>query len=99
MKKQITRLSPHQNAKVFGILMAISSLIFVVPMSLMFSFMPSGIDAHGNPFTPPSAALFLIFPIAYLVLGYLMTAIGCVFYNFMFKFIGGIEYESSDQEA
>lgn len=79
--------------------MAISSLIFVIPMTLMFSFMPPGIDAHGNAMTPPSAAMFLIFPIAYLILGYIMTVIGCAFYNFMFKFIGGIEYESSDQEA
>ena len=99
MKKQITRLSPHQNAKVFGVLMAISSLIFVIPTSLMLSFMPPGIDANGNPITPPSAAFFLIFPIVYLILGYIMTLISCVFYNFMFKFIGGIEYESSDQEV
>lgn len=31
MKKQIKRMSPHQNGKVFGVLMAIASLVFVVP--------------------------------------------------------------------
>jgi len=33
MKKQIRRMSPHQNGKVAGILMAVSSLIFFVPFS------------------------------------------------------------------
>lgn len=97
MKVQISRLSPHQNAKVFGVLMALGSLLFVVPMALMFSFIPPGVDSHGNPITPPPAAIFLIFPIAYLVLGYIMTAVGCALYNFMFKYIGGIEYELRDQ--
>lgn len=97
MKVQILRLSPHQNAKVFGVLMALSSLLFVVPMALMFSFIPPGVDSHGNLVTQPSAAIFLIFPITYLVLGYIMTAVGCALYNFMFKYLGGIEYESRDQ--
>jgi len=34
MKKQIVRFSPHQNAKVSAILMAVGSLVFLVPMSL-----------------------------------------------------------------
>lgn len=95
MKVQISRLSPHQNGKVFGVLMALSSLLFVIPMVIVFSLVPAGVDAHGNQIPKPSAALFLLFPVMYLVMGYAMVAIGCKFYNFMFKYIGGIEFESN----
>jgi len=98
MKKQISRLSPHQNGKVFGFLMALSSLIFVIPMAVAFSFMPPGIDAQGNQMHQPSGLFLLFIPVIYLLLGYVMTAISCMFYNFMFKYIGGIEYETVDQD-
>ncbi|HEV8094373.1 MAG TPA: hypothetical protein VGP71_01520 [Burkholderiales bacterium] len=90
MKIQVSRLSPHQNGKVFGILMAIATLVFAVPMFLIFLGMPPGVDA-------PPAWLVLLFPLVYLVMGYIMVAIGCWFYNLMFKYIGGIEYETRDQ--
>lgn len=99
MNVRISRLSPHQNAKVFGILLALSSLLFLMPMALMISFMPSGMDAHGNPINPFSTVFFLILPFAYFVMGYIMVAVGCTFYNFMYKYIGGFEYESDEQQA
>lgn len=95
MKTQIARLSPHQNGKVFAILMALSSFMFVVPMALVFSFIPAGTDAHGNPVAQPSVFMLLLFPVLYLVMGYVMIALGSVIYNFMFQYVGGIEYEST----
>ncbi len=97
MKKQISHLSPHQNGKVFGVLMALSSLLFVVPMAIAFSFIPPGVDSHGHQVSSPPVAMLLLFPVMYLVMGYIMTAVGCAFYNFMFKYIGGFEYESREQ--
>ena len=94
MRTQIARLSPHQNGKVFAILMALSSLLVVAPMGIALSFIPPGIDAHGNPIAQPPAVLFLIFPALYLVMGSVMIALGSVIYNFMFKYIGGVEFES-----
>ena len=94
MKKQIKRLSPHQNGKVFGVLMALSSLVFVIPMSLAFSLMPMHQEQSG-----PSAFFFLLFPIFYLIMGYLMVAVGCLIYNFAFKYLGGIEYETIEGDA
>ena len=38
MKRQIVRFSPHQNAKVVAILMALGSLVFLIPMFVVFSF-------------------------------------------------------------
>ena len=89
MKQQIARLSPHQNGKVFGVLTAIGSLVFLVPFFLVFAAtVPAGTTGA------PSALMFLMAPLIYLVFGYLSVAVGCFLYNFMFKYLGGIEYES-----
>lgn len=92
MKKQITRLSPHQNGKVFGILTAISSLIFIVP----FGLIAAALSPQGS---GPSAIIFLLFPIVYLIFGYVMVAGSCWFYNIMFRHVGGIEFEATESDA
>jgi len=93
MKQQVSRLSPHQNGKVFGVLMAISSLVFLVPFFLIVSAtMPA--SAGG-----PPTFMILIMPVMYLLIGYLSVAIGCAVYNFMFKYLGGIEFESKSADA
>ena len=96
MKIQVSRLSPHQNGKVFGVLMAIATLIFAVPMFFMLLYMPVGVDAQGNPIEAPPAWLVILFPLLYLVMGYVMVAIGCWLYNLMFRYIGGIEFETHE---
>ncbi len=89
MKQQISRLSPHQNGKVFGVMMAVTSLVFLVPVALVFALVqPAG---KGGP-----SILFLLFaPVMYLVFAYCSVAIGCLIYNFLQKFVGGIEFETS----
>lgn len=87
MKQQIARFSPHQNAKVFAVLMALGSLVFVLPFMLFAGMMtPQGMG--------PPMFILVLFPLFYLVFGYLMVAIGCAIYNAMFRHIGGIEFES-----
>ena len=85
-KRQIKRLPPHQNAKVFAVLFAVTSLVFVLPFALFASAMPG-----GNPF---GGMFILLAPLIYLVIGYLMTAVWCLIYNLLAKYTGGIEYES-----
>ncbi|MFN4329058.1 MAG: hypothetical protein ACK4FF_09290 [Limnobacter sp.] len=92
MKQQVARFSPHQNGKVFGVLMAVTSLVFVVPMFFIFA-------AMGPQQEAPSAFMFLLMPVLYLVMGYMSVAIGCAIYNFAFKFIGGIEFETNGQDS
>lgn len=93
MKIQIARVSPHQNAKVFGVLMAVMSFVFIVPMLLLYlAFGPT--EVNGEP--PPSPILALVFPLLYLVFGYLVVAIGSALYNFLFRYVGGIEFESAN---
>ncbi len=87
-KHQIKRFSPHQNAKVFAVMTAAMSLIIVVPIMLVMSaFMPG--EAKF------SALGMLMLPVVYLVFGYIMTVIGCAFYNLVSRFVGGIEFESN----
>ena len=92
MKTRVHRFSPHQNAKVFAVLMAISSLIFVIPFMLFANFMaPQG---SGFP-----AFMVLAFPVIYLVFGYIFVAIGCWVYNLLAQFTGGIEFETQAVEG
>ena len=88
MKRQVTRFTPHQNGKVFGVLMAIGSSVFLIPIFLVFSVV------GPQPPNGPPPFIFLIFPIGYLIFGYLSIAIGCLLYNFMYRYIGGLEYEA-----
>lgn len=87
MKQQIARFSPHQNGKVFAVLMAVSALVFVVPF-MLFALASAPAEAR------PPLLFFLAMPILYLVMGYVMVVIGCAVYNFLYKHIGGIEFET-----
>ena len=92
MKQQIFKLSPHQNGKVFAVLMAVTSLLFIVPFFLVLSvFAP----AEGR----PPMFMLLILPVAYLVMGYITVALGCLVYNIVTPLIGGIEFESKATDA
>lgn len=87
MKQQIARFSPHQNAKVAAVLMAVTSLLFIVPFVLVFSFV---LPAQGR----PPLLMFLIMPVMYLVIGYIAVALSCLIYNLLARYTGGIEFES-----
>jgi hypothetical protein len=92
MKQQVSRLSPHQNGKVFGVLMAVSTLIFIVPFALLFT-------AFGPESGRPSLLMMLAMPVFYLIFGYLGVALGCLLYNVAVPLIGGIEYEARQESA
>ena len=94
MKVEVRRFSPHQNAKVFAVMMALLSLVAVVPMFLVYFFAPMP-EGEGG----PMAIMLLLFPFAYLVMGYIMVLLGCAFYNLVCKYTGGIEYEINSREA
>ncbi|MCB1666399.1 MAG: hypothetical protein KDI28_11500 [Pseudomonadales bacterium] len=93
MKTQIKRFSPHQNAKVFSVLMAVGSLPMLLLMAAL-SLVGSP-DEAGAGFP---TFLFIIFPIFYLIFGYLSIVFGCWLYNLCFRMIGGVECEFVDVE-
>lgn len=89
MKHQIARFSPHQNAKVFAVLMAVGSLVFLVP----FMLLTIGMAPQG---AAPPWAFVIALPLIYLVFGYLSVALACWIYNVMYPHIGGIEFEAGE---
>jgi len=93
MKQQITRFSPHQNAKVVAVISAVWSLVFLIPFVVITNL---AMPAQHAPF--PWYVL-LIFPFVYLIFGYVFTAIGCAVYNFFARYIGGFEFEAGDQKS
>ena len=92
MKQQIARFSPHQNGKVFAVLMAVSALVFLVQFMLLAL-------ATAPAQARPPLLFFLGLPVLYLVVGYVMVVIGCAVYNFLYQHIGGIEFETSGLDA
>jgi hypothetical protein len=72
--------------------MAVTSLVFVVP----FMLFASAVAPKGAAFP---TFMVLLFPVFYLVFGYISIVIGCWVYNMLAKFTGGIEFESQSVEA
>lgn len=89
VKHQIKRLSPHQNAKVSAVMLAIVSLVFIVPFALIAAAFSPSDSGMGM-----GAGMLIALPLVYLVMGYVMTVISCALYNFVSKLVGGIEYEA-----
>ncbi|MBC3766041.1 hypothetical protein [Neptunicella marina] len=98
MRKQITRLSLHQNAKVFGVLMAVATLPMIILMFFIFqSSMPPGSDRH-MPFMA-SGIFMVLAPVFYFVMGYISTLIMCFTYNLMQRVTGGFEFEVENKQT
>lgn len=97
-KIQIRKFSPHQNAKVFGILIAVTSLFFIVPMMLFMAIALPDTGQNGISMGFPLTML-LVMPVMYLVMTYISVSIGSIIYNFLVKYIGGIEYESEEKDV
>lgn len=96
MKKQIKRLSPHQNGKVFAVLMTISAILMFIPMAIVIYFVGSQVDQNSNAVELP-ISMFAITPMFYLLFGYIFIAIGCAIYNFVYRFVGGFEFEIEEK--
>ncbi|MDY6952508.1 MAG: hypothetical protein SWE60_13435 [Thermodesulfobacteriota bacterium] len=98
MKRQIRRLSPHQNGKVVGVLTAVITLPMFLLMMIPMLFMMPKLDNAGNPidFAFPFG-MFLLMPLFYLVFTYLFVVVGCWLYNKLFKLLGGFEFEFREE--
>ncbi|MBB3103536.1 hypothetical protein [Azomonas macrocytogenes] len=68
--------------------MAIVAVIFAVPFFLWLSYL--------DPEHSPPRILIMLLPLIYLIFGYVSVIVSCFCYNFMARFIGGIEYETKD---
>jgi glycopeptide antibiotics resistance protein len=88
--KRVKRFGVYQTSKVVAIILFIASLIFLIPFGLIVGL------TFGNHFSgfPFGGGIFMIIlPILYGVFGFITTAIGCLVYNLVAKWTGGIELE------
>ena len=83
--KRIKKFGVAQTAKVVATIYGVMALIFVIPMMIFGSF--SGVTPFGGSY------VMLLMPLAYWVLTFIMTAIGCFVYNIIAEKTGGIEIE------
>jgi hypothetical protein len=85
MPQRIARFSVGQTAKVIGILYGLMGLVFIPVFLIIGKFAPEG-QSFGIGFA-------LAMPILYGCLGFVFAALGCVLYNWVAGWAGGIEVE------
>ena len=85
MRQQLVRLSPVQTAKVMASLYGLMGFIFI---PLVYFAMGLGPNANR-----PGAWFLIVAPLAYACFGFVFVAIGCLLYNFVATFTGGIEVD------
>ena len=84
MRQQIIRLSPLQTAKVMAALYGLMGFIFIPFVYFAMS------RAGGN---QPGAWFLVVVPLAYAAFGFVFVAVGCLIYNLVASFTGGIEVD------
>jgi hypothetical protein len=88
----INRVGPLSSAKVVGLLYAIIGLVFGAIISLiaaMGNFGHGGVA--GGPFLGVAAVVFA--PVAYGIMGFVMTLIMAALYIALAKLVGGVEID------
>src|SRR5439155_7098400 len=91
--RTITSVGVLSVAKIMGAIYAVIGLI-LLPFFLLASLIGSMAGGHDNPLGAIGGLVFGLFaPIFYGVLGFVFGAIGAFLYNFMAKWLGGIEVQ------
>lgn len=87
--KRIKSFGVFQTAKFFAILYFLFSAVILLPLVFLFSL--SGASNELFPFAEGMTLIML--PVFYGIMGFIFTAIGCLLYNVVAKWTGGIEIE------
>jgi hypothetical protein len=103
MKVVLKRIPPMAAAKVAAVIYGLFSLIFV-PFALLGA-LAGAMSGAGNSQMAAGMGLgfgmMIIFPIFYVVGGFLMTLLACAIYNLVEGWVGGIQlvFEEKDFET
>lgn len=90
---QIKRFGVLQTAKIAGIIYFFVSLIVMVPFGLITFLTGITRGRQGIDGAFLGGVFIILMPFIYAVLGFVFVAIGCLIYNFIAKYVGGIEIE------
>lgn len=88
MKINIRSFSVVQTSKIVAVLYFVLSLLFI-PF-LLTAFL-------ANPQMSKGAWFLVLAPFAYGIMGFVITAIMCLIYNLLAKWIGGIEFTTEEK--
>lgn len=92
--KRIKSFGVFQTAKVAGIIYFLLSVVIVIPIWLIFRAMAPLMPQSDTPVAPfLTGTLLIMLPVFYGMVGFITTAIGCVIYNLIAGWTGGIELE------
>ena len=90
MRQRIRRVGVFQTAKVVALFYFVLVAIFLIPFAYLSSFMEDEFDFAG---IPVGGVLLVAIPFLYSVIAFIMTVVGCLFYNLIAKITGGFEFE------
>ena len=88
--KRVKSFGVFQTAKVMAIILFFTSAVILIPVALLSSI-AGGARFLGFPFG--GGLIFFLLPFLYAIMGFIMTAISCLVYNVIAKWVGGIELE------
>lgn len=91
MAQRIRRFGVGQTAKVLGVLYMLVGLVFV-PFFLLAAMFAPNQAGMGVGFA-------VAMPVIYGLCGFVFTAIGCLIYNVVAGWVGGIEIEIGETAA
>ena len=90
MKYQIKKVSPLQTSKVVAIIYAPFGLVYTVI---------GAVSLHNQPDYNFVGQIFLLGPIFLAAFGFIATLFTCWLYNFVAKWVGGIEVDVEQRPA
>ena len=91
---QIKCFGVFQTAKFVAILYFIFTALFLIPFGLFFMVAGTAFGDDVGIFGALFGGVFILFlPVIYGVIGFVFVAIGCLIYNLLAKYVGGIELE------
>ena len=97
MKFHITRIEPHQNAKVLALLLSSFFFVVSIPVAIIgLAIAPA--NAQGPmiaQFLATQVMLLLLYP----VISYAVFWIGLTVYNKLVPHIGGFQFEASNDNS
>ena len=86
--KRIRRIGVFQTSKMMAVIYFFVIAIFLIPVSLVIPIFGKEMDL------PITGGFFLVLlPIFYSIFGFFVTALFCLVYNVVAKYVGGMEIE------
>lgn len=101
MKKSLTSFALHKTALTIALVAAVASLIFVIPITMMF-FLVTALEQGNSEVSMGigmSITMMVFMPFIYFVFGYISTIIFTAIYNLVAKYTGGIQFSLEDRNS